>query len=123
MRTFFQDFKLDNGAPITVEYGYAVGSETTYSPMSGACGGDPCEISILSAWPNTPDFNELCRRFNDLDWKSTGLTPIERLRRFILRMRIKFAEWRCQPSDAERERMEEWLIEHHVDEPDESDYI
>src|ERR1700733_8287091 len=66
-RTFFQDFKRDNGDPVTVEYSYSVGSETTYSPHSGACGGDPCEVEITAWWPNVQEYHDLHSKKTDLE--------------------------------------------------------
>lgn len=65
--TFFQDFTRDNGRPVTVEYSYSAGSETTYSPMFGACGGDGCEVSIVDSWPNTTSFERLHKCKSDLE--------------------------------------------------------
>ncbi len=40
-RTYSQNFSRDDGSPITVEYEVEGSfSPTTYSPHSGACGGD-----------------------------------------------------------------------------------
>ena len=52
-RTYFEDFDRDDGSRVTVEYSFAGGSETSYSPLSGASGGDPCEVAIVKAW--TPE--------------------------------------------------------------------
>lgn len=84
--TYFQDFISDDGDPITVEYSFAGGSDTNYSPLHGASGGDGYEVEIIKAWGRN-------------DEKDVAL------------------------SDAEYERMCNWLAEHHVDEPDEDDYL
>lgn len=49
-QTYFQDFIRTSGEVITVEYTYTAGSDTTYSPLYGADGGDGAEIEILKAW-------------------------------------------------------------------------
>jgi hypothetical protein len=49
-QTFFRDTKRDDGTAITVEFSYAHGSETTYSPRYGADGGDPPEAEIICAF-------------------------------------------------------------------------
>jgi hypothetical protein len=49
-RTHFQEFRRDSGATVTVEYSYSPGSETSYSPHSGASGGDPAEVEIVAAF-------------------------------------------------------------------------
>lgn len=123
--THFQDFKLDDGSPITVEYTYGAGSETTYSPMFGACGGDGCEVSILKAWPNAPAYERLAGRRNDLTFLNSR--PIRRrpwhwIPLAIVSARMRWQEFWCQPTDAQRERMEDWLIEHHEYEPYEPEY-
>jgi hypothetical protein len=125
-RTFFQDFKRDNGDPVTVEYSYAPGSETTYSPLSGACGGDACEVEIVTAWPNTQEYNDLHSRKTDLENFMLGksvawLTGADTIREEIaeLAKHIDEADEASRLTDAETERMTDWLIEHHVDEPHE----
>lgn len=55
MRTFFHDFKRDDGTDVTVEYGFQGGSPTTYSPMYGADGGDAAEASIVKAFDDSGD--------------------------------------------------------------------
>jgi hypothetical protein len=122
-RTFFHDFNRDDGTPVTVEYSFASGSPTTYSPLNGACGGDPCEVEIVSSWPNTPEYNALQndRRalaehyfpplIRGIDPSVPG--PIERIDE-----RLAAMEAACKLTDAEHERMCAWLAEHHVDEPE-----
>lgn len=116
-RTFFHDFAPDDGSPVTVEYSFGAGSETTYSPMHGACGGDACEIEIIDSWPNTPEhqhlFSEAVSAPAD-SWRDL-------LGRIIVLVRLFWMERRARLTDAERERMEAWLAEHHVDEPDDFD--
>ena len=61
-RTLFQDFTRDNGLPVTVEYAVEGSySQTTYSPHSGADGGDFPEFIIVKVWPNTRFHNRLAR--------------------------------------------------------------
>lgn len=124
--THFQDFKRDNGYPITVEYSFSPGSETTYSPMYGAVSGDPCEVGIVAAWPNTPRFDRLYGLRNRLAWIASPWWM--RPSRFIARWAVEAVIWlwgmRARLSDTERERMEAWIAEHRVDEIcDESDYL
>lgn len=54
-RTFYHDFKRDDGSEVTVEYGYRGGSPTTYSPHSGADGGDGAEVEIVKAFDDGGD--------------------------------------------------------------------
>ena len=118
-QTYFWNFTRDDGWPVTVEYSFAAGSETTYSPYSGASGGGPCEIQILSVMPNTPEFEELCRRAAELDRVSVVLMSAdERDEAREIDEAIAAAKMACTLTDAEDERMTEWLIEHHVDESD-----
>lgn len=125
-RTFFQDFTRDNGDPITVEYGVdGHYSPTTYSPSIGAVGGDAPEIYIVSAWPNTDAYNELCRRKREIEDRGLGKgiqyflgdkEPDEELHE--IEAAIAAADEACQLTDAERERIETWLDENHVDDYD-----
>ncbi|WP_050400457.1 hypothetical protein [Bradyrhizobium embrapense] len=117
--TYFQDFTRDNGYPVTVEYGYSPGSETTYSPMHGACGGAPCEIQIVSSMPNTPAFERFSGIYNHLRWgrRQAWQRPAFELAAAIVRLCRWIWEFRARLSTEERERMEEWLAEHHVYEP------
>lgn len=63
-QTFFADMvRLDaERTPVTVEYSYRGGEAPSYSPYSGADGGDPVEVEIIRAWrkadeddPDAPD--------------------------------------------------------------------
>lgn len=54
-RTYFADLIRDNGLPVTIEYSFACGSETTYSPLNGAESGDPAEASIVTAFDDDGD--------------------------------------------------------------------
>lgn len=49
-RTYFTNADLSDGRGIVVEYSFAPGSETTYSPAFGADGGDAPEVEIVKAW-------------------------------------------------------------------------
>lgn len=55
MRTTFHDFKRADGTEVSVEYGFDGGSATTYSPHSGACGGDAAEVTIVTAFDDNGD--------------------------------------------------------------------
>lgn len=119
-QTFFQDFNRDDGSPVTVEYSFAGGSPTTYSPAFGAVGGDGCEVEIVACWPNTPEHHDLCEQKLEVEMRPslslrTPLTIQAKLAE--LNSKIAAAEASCALTDAERQRMEAWLAEHHVDEP------
>ncbi len=127
-QTFFHDFKRDNGDPVTVEYSYSPGSETTYSPHSGAHGGDACEVEIVTAWPNTPEYNEMVRHLRDLEdfAKGKGISFFlgdsdYRDECHEVREQIGAADEACRLTDNEMARMTEWLMEHHAYEPSEQD--
>jgi hypothetical protein len=109
------NFQKANGMKVFVEYDFAPGSETTYSPMSGACGGDPCEVTITSVWPDTDFFEDLCETTNILADERPFLW---RTRRGAVRLLMKFMEWRCRLTDDEWEAAEAYIAEHHVDDDD-----
>lgn len=125
--TYFKDFVRDDGAAVTVEYRYSPGSETTYSPHSGACGGDGCEVEIVANWPNTQEYNDLHSRRQELTLNNYGreLGPITismmdpDLREELAEIdkSIEQFDENCRLTDAEIGRMTEWLMEHHVYEP------
>lgn len=128
--TFFQDFTRDDGSPVTVEYSYSPGSETTYSPMSGACGGDGCDVEIVTAWPNTQEYNDLHSRKTDLENSMLGksvhwLIGADSIREEIAKLssQIDTADETSRLTDSERERMADWIIEHHVYEPYEPEFF
>jgi hypothetical protein len=130
MQTFFQDFKRDNGDPVTVEYSNSPGSDTTYSPHSGACGGDPCEVEITTWWPNVQKYHDLHSKKIDLENFMLGksiswLMGADTIREEIAELESDIHRWDegCQLTDAEITRMTEWLMEHHVYEPSEQDYF
>lgn len=123
-RSCSYDFVKDNGLPVTVDFTYSPGSETTYSPMNGACGGDPCEVSIDDSWPNTNAFNELYSLRNDLDWTARPLwkRPVAWIALQFVEIAVWYQHRSARLTDAERERMEAWIAENHVYEPYEEDY-
>lgn len=121
-RTFFQDFTRDNGLPITVEYAVDGSySPTTYSPMHGADGGDFPEFSILKAWPRTPTSDRLTDISNRL-WRKSAW-PWRVAHWAVNAVTRLYDWWFASLTDAERERMEGWIAEHYVDEPDDDDYL
>lgn len=128
-RTFTQDIKHPTtGAPITFEYSVDGSySPTTYSPHSGACGGDAPEFCILKAWPNTPAYDELHRRRqqithdnygNELSVISISFLP-EEIREELdyLDKAIEIEDLTCRLSDTESEQLVDWLCENYVEEP------
>lgn len=127
-RTYFQDFEKDDGTAITVEYGVEGSySETAYSPMHGADGGDAPEFSILESWPRSEEYEKLCAERNRLLMTSFGVRdPIfismmddgERERLGELDSAIEELGRTANLSDQERERMEVWIAENYVEEPD-----
>lgn len=128
-RTFTQDIKHPTtGAPITFEYSVDGSySPTTYSPHSGACGGDAPDFCIIKAWPNDEGYNLLHDRRQQLTTDNYGRTlsvmaistmegdareeldEIDRL--------IEAADAACTLTDAESEQLVDWLCEHYVEEP------
>jgi len=127
-RTFFQDFTRDNGLPITVEYAVDGSySSTTYSPMHGADGGDFPEFSIIKAWPRTPTSEWLAgvslRLMSGNNRTPFGWKVAAALRYPVDLLARAYERWLANLTDAERERMEAWIAEHYVDEPDDSDYL
>jgi hypothetical protein len=125
--TYFQKFTKDNGTPIEVEYSFAPGSETTYSPAYGACGGDACEVEIIKSWPDTEEYNTLVGRQIALEYSGTNggklsvlslqVMPEVREELEELDRLIEAADKTAELTDAERERMEAWICEHHEYEP------
>ena len=127
-RTFFQDFDRDDGSPITVEYRLSTGSETTYSPLSGACSGDPCEVEIVKVWPNTAEYNALQNDRHALAEQYSlpiirGTDPSMPMRLAQMDVRLAAMEAACKLTDNEDERMCAWLAERHIDEPDDEIYF
>jgi hypothetical protein len=127
-RTFFQDFTRDDGTPVTVEYS-ASGGEPNYDHPGHICdgGGSGPEIVILKTWPNTSAFEALCRRYNAVTFlrpRDAGLArrAWAAMVAPILAARIWWAERRVRLTVDENERMEAWLAEHYVDEPDYEDW-
>jgi hypothetical protein len=111
-RTFFKNFTRDNGQPITVEYQM----------------DDATCASILTAWPNTAEYNDLCARRLELATDNYGreLSPIaismmdadgrEELEEIAKSIERHDAD--SILTDAERERMERWLSENYIQESD-----
>ncbi|WP_454629691.1 hypothetical protein [Bradyrhizobium cenepequi] len=118
-QTFFQDFCKDNGLPVTVEYTYRPGSETSYSPAFGACGGDPCEIEIVNSWPNSTEFERACEIRIDLEWRkhSRWMKPFVWIALQFAKVDIWLRGLPAHLTAAERERIGVWLSVHHVYEP------
>jgi hypothetical protein len=114
-----QDFCLDDGRPVTVEYTYRPGSETTYSPMYGADGGDGCEVEITNCWPRSEAYEEFCRRRNARKWeeRSVWTRPFAWIELQFVSTAIWLFEQSVRLTDDEYQRMEVWLIENHVYEP------
>lgn len=124
-RTYFQNFSRDDGSPITVEYEVEGSySPTTYSPHSGACGGDAPTFCILSAWPNTEAYDALHREKAEIEHKLNPLFPNQGQTEELAEVmaQIAAADAACELTDAERERMEAWIAEHYVDEPDDPEF-
>lgn len=132
-RTFFQDFEKDDGTPITVEYS-VVGSHspTTFSPNYGADGGDVPEFSILDSWPRSEEYNRLWTERNGLVLDPLGrerspitismMEPEEQEKLHELDDAIEAADKTAKLTDAECERMEAWIAEHYIEEPDEPEF-
>lgn len=122
MMTHFQDFTKDNGLPVTVEYEVEGSySPTTYSPLSGADGGDAPTFCILSSWPNTESYDGLLLARTSARRRQRGKAfPLwlkQSIHLWLLWILIKWYDRRARLTDAERERMEDWLVENYVEEP------
>jgi hypothetical protein len=134
-RTFTQDIKHPTtGKPITFEYSVDGSySPTTYSPYSGADGGDAPEFCILKVWPNDEEYNRLHTERQALTTDAYGreLSVIsismmgdeEREKLDELDRAIEAADAACTLTDAEAEQLVDWLCEHYVEEPYEEDYF
>lgn len=126
--TYFQDFTRDDGSPITVEYEVEGSySPTTYSPHSGADGGDAPIFGIIDAWPRTEEYNALWGRRSNLETGHWGgplhpafITP--ELREELQELDRQIEAAKITLTDAERERMEAWIAEHYVDDDEPSDW-
>jgi hypothetical protein len=128
-RSFFRDFTRDDGSRVTVEYEVSsYGSPATYSPISGADGGDAFEIEIVSCWPSTEQYDRLlAERACELTvaggtwpWASIWRAALW-LDRFVLAWRIKRLERRAQLSASESERFEANVAEFGDHFPDDDD--
>lgn len=128
-RTFTQDIKHPTtGAPITFEYSVDGSySPTTYSPHSGACGGDAPEFCILKVWPNSDEYNLLHDRRQQLTTDNYGrelgvisismMDADAREELDEIDKAIEAADAACTLTDAESEQLVDWLCEHYVEEP------
>ena len=116
-QTFFDNFTRDNGLPVTVEYSCS-GGEPNHDHPGHICdgGGSGPEVVIVKAWPNMPGFERLCKIRNDLDWtaRPSWLDPFIWIALQVVDLRIWLQERRALLSVSERERMENWIAEHHV---------
>ncbi len=109
-RTYFKDFTRDNGQPVTVEYGME--DETC------AC--------IVAEWPNTEEYNRLVAERMELErggpyGSHTSIIMMDtdvREKLQELDRLIEDLDETARLSDSERERMERWLSENCVQEPD-----
>lgn len=132
-RTFFQDFSKDDGQPVTVEYSVDGSyTPTTYSPMYGADGGDCPEFCIVSSWPNSEEYNELFSRRKAIEdsWHGKSIMWLigfsssdtaDELQE--INDRLAVLEERAELTDAERDRMLDWVAEHYVEDySDEIDF-
>lgn len=129
-RTFTQDISHPTtGKPITFEYSVDGSySPTTYSPYSGADGGDAPEFCILKVWPNDAEYNRLHEErqalTTDAYGRELGVISItmlgEEAREKLdeIDKAIEAADAACTLTDAEREQLVDWLCEHYVEEPD-----
>jgi hypothetical protein len=109
-RTFFKDFTRDNGSPVTVEY--QMEDETC------AC--------IVAEWPNTEEYNRLVAE--RMEFEHGGpygtranivmMDPDVREKLQELDQLIESLDETARLSGTERERMEKWLSENCVQEPD-----
>lgn len=134
-RTFTQDISHPTtGMPITFEYSVEGSySPTTYSPHSGADGGDAPEFCILKAWPNHDEYNALHRRRQEITTDNYGremsviaismMDPDLREELDEIDKAIEAADKACTLTDAEAEQLVDWLGENYVDEPDDEDYF
>lgn len=115
------DFEKDNGQPVTVEFSYSPGSDMTYSPMYGACGGDGCEVYVISSWPRDAGYDYLCGRYNDLSWNRHHalMRPLAWVALQFIKLAMWFREYRARLTVAESDRMADWVAEHHEYEPPE----
>lgn len=127
MHTHFHDFVRDNGLPITVEYGVGSQGEPNFDYPGHVCdgGGSAPEIFILKAWPDTAWHNRLA----GIDLWSMTRPNVTRAGAWFARQITAPVRglmtldewWRASLTDAERERMEDWLIEHFEPESYEPD--
>lgn len=110
-RTFFQDFARDNGEPITVKY----------QMEGGTC------AAIIDAWPRTEEYNRLWSRKNQIEAGPYGnirhfLSFSDEEREELSEIDRDIEDAKFELTTAERERMEAWLSENYIQEPDEVEF-
>jgi len=127
--TYFQNFKRDDGLPVTVEYRIESEGEPDADLPGHICdgGGSGPVMMIVDAWPNDDAFEELAVRWSERNtarWHGRRTLPLawNGLCKWALEARMTWAQFRrARLTPAERERMEAWLAE-HWEPPDDSDY-
>lgn len=95
--TFYQDFLRDDGSPVTVEY--------SIRELGGGC-----EINIVDAMPNTPEFEALCGQSLEFCRESGNWAPDSN----PFDAEIKVAKAAIELTADECDRMVAWLAEHHA---------
>lgn len=110
-RTYFHDFARDDGAPITVEY----------QMEDGTC------AAILDAWPRTEEYNRLWERKSQIEAGPYGntrhfLSFDEEEREELGEIEREIEAAKFELATAERERMEAWLSENYIQEPDDIEF-
>lgn len=123
--TYFHDCTKDDGTLITVEFAFSASSPTTYSPHSGACGGDPCEVDIVSVFPRG---DEQYDRLVEEALKLQSVSPLlmssdNRDRLQELDQEIAARDAKVALTDAESERITDWIAEHHQPDEAEDDFL
>lgn len=116
--TYFHNFEIDTGKKVTVEYS-ATGGESNFDHPGHICdgGGSGPQIVVLDAFPNDDAYEDLCKRRSARTWKKKKPTRWDHVAAEALRLRMVWACWRRATLSAlERERIEDFLAEHHVEE-------
>ena len=106
-RTFFKDFTRDNGDQITVEH----------QIEDGTC------ACIIDAWPRTDEYNNLWVMKNAIESGAYGnrrhaLSFDDEEREQLDEIDDAIERAKFELTTAERERMEAWLSENHIQESD-----
>jgi len=106
-QTFFKDFTRDNGDPITVEYQM----------------DDEVCACIIDAWPRTDEYNNLWVMKNAIESGAYGnrrhtLSFDDEEREQLDEIDGAIERAKFELTATERERMEAWLSENHIQEPD-----